>query len=168
MDNLVKKLLELSRTEKIHNNDLSIENLSKIVENRSLTFESLAFEQDINIESEITKDILYKCDPEQIKEVVNILVDNAIKHSEKKCTIKIKLYKEKNNIILDVINKGKEIPISEREKIFDRFYRGDKSRNRKENRYGLGLAIAKNIIENYNGKISVNCKNGYKFCFFVI
>lgn len=161
MDNLVKKLLELSRTEKIHNNDLSIENLSKIVENRSLTFESLAFEQDINIESEITKDILYKCDSEQIKEVVNILVDNAIKHSEKKSTIKIKLYKEKNNIILDVINKGKEIPISEREKIFDRFYRGDKSRNRKENRYGLGLAIAKNIIENYNGKISVNCKNGY-------
>ena len=118
MDNLVKKLLELSRTEKIHNNDLSIENLSKIVENRSLTFESLAFEQDINIESEITKDILYKCDPEQIKEVVNILVDNAIKHSYKDTTIKVNLNKDKNNINIEILNTGDPIKEGDEEKAY--------------------------------------------------
>jgi len=161
MDDLVKKLLELSRTENKNTKELSEENISKIVLNRSLTFESLAFEQNINIESNIKENIMFKCDPEQIKEVINILVDNAIKHSEKKSTIKINLYKEKNNIVLDVINKGEEIPLEDRKKIFDRFYRVDKSRNRNENRYGLGLAIAKNIVENYNGKISVNCKDGF-------
>lgn len=161
MEYLVKKMLQLSKTENINKKELSLENLSKIVKKRSLTFESLAFEQGIKIKDNIEEDIMYKCDPEQIKEVVNVLVDNAIKHSEKKATVKINLYKEKNDIILDVINEGKEIPVLERKKIFDRFYRGDKSRNRNENRYGLGLAIAKNIVESYGGKILVNCKGGY-------
>ena len=60
-----------------------------------------------------------------------------------------------------VKNRGTKIPKEEQSKIFERFYRSDNSRNRNENRYGLGLAIAKNIIANYNGKIHVECKNGY-------
>ena len=56
---------------------------------------------------------------------------------------------------------GEPIPQEEREKIFERFYRIDKSRNRKEKRYGLGLAIAKSTIEKYNGKIEVDYKEGY-------
>ena len=47
-----------------------------------------------------------------------------------------------------------------KDKIFERFYRIDKARNRKEKRYGLGLAIAKSTVEKYNGKISVDCKDG--------
>jgi len=56
---------------------------------------------------------------------------------------------------------GDPIPEEEREKIFERFYRIDKSRNRKEKRYGLGLAIAKSTIEKYNGKIEVDYKNDF-------
>ena len=67
----------------------------------------------------------------------------------------------KNNIILEVKNKGESIPKEDQGKIFDRFYRVDESRNRNDNRYGLGLAIAKNIVTSHNGKISVSCKNGY-------
>ncbi len=66
----------------------------------------------------------------------------------------MELKNESNNIILRVRDTGDVIPMGEEEKIFERFYRLDKSRSRKDNRYGLGLAIAKNIVVNHKGKIS--------------
>ena len=74
--------------------------------------------------------------------------------------ISIALKKQKNDTVLTVSNRGKEIPKEIREKIFERFYRADESRNRDTNRYGLGLATAKNIVENHNGKISVESEKG--------
>ena len=64
-------------------------------------------------------------------------------------------------IVLDIINNGKDIPEDECDKIFERFYRSDKSRNRENNRYGLGLAIAKNIINNHDGSIIAFSKDNY-------
>ena len=66
-----------------------------------------------------------------------------------------------NDIVFEVKNMGNQIPHEEREKIFERFYRVDKSRNRTEKRYGLGLAIAKSTIEKYKGKIEVDYKDGF-------
>ena len=66
-------------------------------------------------------------------------MDNAIKHSSKDGEIKVEFKKEKNNIVLTVGNKGQEIPKEQRDKIFERFYRGDASRNRNDNRYGLEI-----------------------------
>ena len=88
------------------------------------------------------------------------MIDNAIKHSEQKKDVVVDLKKEKDSIILTVSNYGEEIPIDEMNKIFERFYRIDKSRNRNEKRYGLGLSIAKSIILKYKGEITVNCKEG--------
>lgn len=162
MSKLVTDLLELSRME---NNSTKMyfkdENISKIILKTVLTFESLIYENNLKIDYDIKEDLKLKCDAERIKQLLTILIDNAIKHSYKNSTLRVNLYKEKDNIILEVINRGDEIPKSERTKIFERFYKADKSRNRNDNRYGLGLAIATNIVNSHNGKISVDCKSGY-------
>lgn len=162
MNKLVTDLLDLAKSENMEIKEkYNINNLSKIIEKTSLTFESLIYENKLEIEDNIDKDIMFSCNPDKIKQLLGILLDNAIKHSTKNSKITVNLYKDKNNIILEVKNKGKEITKEDQEKIFDRFYRVDESRNRSDNRYGLGLSIAKNIVISHNGKISVNCKNGY-------
>ena len=82
-------------------------------------------------------------------------------HTESGNEVIVELSKEKNELIIQVKNEGKEIPEKEREKIFERFYRIDKSRNRNEKRYGLGLAIAKSTVKKYNGNIKVLYKDGF-------
>lgn len=162
MNKLVISLLDLSKSENIKENEVYTNvNLSKVIKNKALTFESLIYENSLELDVDVVNDIMFNCNEDRIKELLSILMDNAIKHSLPNSQITVKLSKEKNNIYLSVKNKGKEIPVSEREKIFERFYRLDKSRNRDGNRYGIGLSIAKNIVINHNGTISVNCKDGY-------
>ena len=159
MNELVTSLLDLAKLEEGKEVQQE-ENLSKIVEMSVLTFESLMYENKIELEYDIQKDINIKCNSSQIKQLVAIIIDNAIKHSETNGKISIALKKQKNDTVLTVSNRGKEIPKEIREKIFERFYRADESRNRDTNRYGLGLAIAKNIVENHNGKIFVESEKG--------
>lgn len=159
MNELVTSLLDLAKLEEGKEVQQE-ENLSKIVEMSVLTFESLMYENKIELEYDIQKDINIKCNSSQIKQLVAILIDNAIKHSETNGKISIALKKQKNDTVLTVSNRGKEIPKEIREKIFERFYRADESRNRDTNRYGLGLAIAKNIVENHNRKIFVESEKG--------
>ena len=102
---------------------------------------------------------MMKMNESSIKQVMEILLDNAIKHSKDKGKVEVNL-KEDNNILLTVSNLGDAIPKGEEEKIFERFYRVDKSRNRNDNRYGLGLAIAKNIVNLHNGTIKAYSKDG--------
>lgn len=161
MNKLISNLLDMAKSENQNNEQFAIEDFSKLIEKSVLTFESLIYEKNINLEYDIEENINTKCDGDQIKQLVGILIDNAIKHSSIKGEIKVKLKKEKGNIVLTVTNKGEEIAKEDREKIFERFYRTDKSRNRNENRYGLGLAIAKNIVTNHNGEISADSENGY-------
>lgn len=162
MNKLVISLLDLSKSENIKENEVYTNvNLSKVIKNKALTFESIIYENSLELVIDVDKDIMFNCNEDRIKELLNILIDNAIKHSLPNSEITVKLYKEKSNIYLSVKNKGEEIPVNEREKIFERFYRLDKSRNRNNNRYGIGLSIAKNIVINHNGTISVNCKDGY-------
>lgn len=101
-----------------------------------------------------------------MNELIEILLDNALKHADKRSTIEVELKSEGNNIILRVKGTGDVIPKGEEEKIFERFYCLDKSRSRKDNRYGLGLAIAKNIVVNHKGKIRAK-SNGNETVFEV-
>lgn len=156
MNELVTNLLDLAKLEEGQGKEnFQEEDLSKIVEMSVLTFESLLYENKIELKYDIQKNIKTRCNSGQIKQLVAILLDNAIKHSNERGKITITLKKQKNEIVLTVSNKGKEIPKEIQGKIFERFYKADESRNRDDNRYGLGLAIAKNIVENQNGKITV-------------
>ncbi len=154
MNILIKNLLVLATFEKKETYILKEDNLSKVVELAVLTFDAKAYESDIKLESNIDENIKFNFDSYSINELVEILLDNALKHADKKSTIVVSLKEQGNNILLSVTDTGDVIPKGEEEKIFERFYRLDKSRSRKENRYGLGLAIAKNIVLNHNGKIS--------------
>lgn len=162
MSNLITNLLDLAKLESGNRTkQYEIINLSLLVEKAILTFEGLAYEKNIQLDYQIKDNISFKCNNEEIKQLLSILLDNAIKHSYKNEKIIVNLKTEKNNIILEVINKGIPIPKKEEEKIFERFYRVDKSRNREDNRYGLGLAIAKRIVINYKGKIFAHSDNKY-------
>ena len=159
MNKLITNLLDLS---KIENNNLKENiNLSKLVEKSVLTIESLLYEKNIKLDYKIEDNINFECNSDEIKQLMSILLDNAVKHSKEKGNIIINLNKDRNDILLEVKNKGDKIPEGEEEKIFERFYRIDKSRNRNDNRYGLGLAIAKSIVIKHNGVISASSSKEY-------
>lgn len=159
MNLLISKLLSLAKSEQRKKVRLVNNNLTKIVELSLLTFEERAYEKNIKFNYDIEDNIFMLMDEDSIKELVEILLDNAIKHSKKKGTINLSLKKD-GQIILLVENEGEAIPKGEEEKIFERFYRVDKARSRKDNRYGLGLAIAKNIVLLHKGKIKASSMDG--------
>lgn len=160
MNKLINNMLELSRTEIDTINEVKeIHNLSNIIKKESLKFESLMYEKSILLELNVEDNIEFLCDEYLIKEMVGILLDNAIKHAYKNSSIIVNLSKNKNHITFSVSNSGDVIPKEHINKIFDRFYRVDKARNRSESRYGLGLAILKNIVIIHNGKIDVISKD---------
>lgn len=161
MSNLIGRLLQLTRTEDNRNIQFVKANLSLTIEKSILTYESMAFEQGVDLDYKVEDDIFMNCDPEQIKQVVGILIDNAIEHTPKGKKIRILLEKKKENAIFKVSNEGDPIPKGEEEKIFERFYRVDQSRNRTGQRYGLGLAIARNIVSHHNGTIRAFSKDGW-------
>ncbi|MBQ9227271.1 MAG: HAMP domain-containing histidine kinase [Eubacterium sp.] len=160
MSKLIADLLELAKSESVNDKEQYAEgNLSKLVEKATLTFESVMFEKGIALEDSIDEGILLNMNSYKIQQLLSILLDNAVKHSEPGGQITVSLKKEKD-IILKVTNRGEGIPAGEEEKIFERFYRADESRNRNENRYGLGLAIAKNICAAHRAEISAKSENG--------
>ena len=161
MDKLVNDLLTLSKMENANSMNCQKFNLSKEVKMSVAVFESMIFEKEIKLETNVDEGIYITGDKEDIKHVVSIILDNAIKHTEKSNKIIVDAQKDKNEIKIEIKNQGQPIPVGEEEKIFERFYRVDKARNRSEKRYGLGLAIAKGIVEKYNGTIKAVSKGGF-------
>ena len=104
-----------------------------------------------------------KADKTKAAQLITILLDNAQKHA--KSAICVSLKKEGKQAVLKVMNNGVPIPVEDREHIFERFYRADKSRGRAAGRYGLGLAIAKNIADSHQSRIWADCHEGWtEFC----
>lgn len=129
--------------------------LSEAVESVILTMEAVIFEKELNFSYDIEPGLKLTGSSEQMKQVVMILLDNAIKYTNPKGDIRLELKKHHNHLQLKVSNTGEGIAPEHIGKIFDRFYRADASRTRKSGGYGLGLAIAKSIVEQHKGRIEV-------------
>ncbi len=160
MSILIKQLMALTKTDK---NEIKLEKVdfSHIVIGEILPFESIAFEKGIEIDYEKIEDgITVNGNSSQLSQLVSILIDNAIEHSTGG-NIEVSLGKNHNKAVLSVINNGDEIPEDKRALLFDRFYRVNEARNDDGgNHYGLGLSIAKSIVDAHKGEMTVDCKDG--------
>lgn len=161
MMNLTK--LEMGDKEK----DFVDFSLSEAVSGVALPFEGQAFEQEKQLELEIQEDISYHGNPDQIKQLVGIFMDNALKYSKEHGEIRVTLQQVQNKKTLKVYNTGKGIPESEKEKIFQRFYRSDASRARATGGYGLGLSIAQSIANAHKIRIQVESEYEHWICFIL-
>lgn len=156
---LVGQLLDLARTENVTPKTEHID-LSRLVAGEVLPFESVAFEKGLVLNSDIANGICAEGNSTQLKQLVSILLDNAVRHSSEQGEVYLSLTREHDFAKLSVVNNGDEIPAEERERIFERFYRIDTARNGEDKHYGLGLAIAKSIVTAHKGQIEVLCRNG--------
>ena len=168
MDNMVKKLLELMKLEYQERkfNDEKFD-LNKLIEEEIKRETVLVNEKKIKIEYNPEKTMVF-ADPEYIQQVVSNYLTNAIKncqekYGEKKISIKLRKM-ENDKIRLYIFNTGNQIPEDKIEMIWGRFYKVDESRNRENGGTGIGLALVKAIMNNYNNKYGVkNLENGVEF-----
>lgn len=158
MGELVTQLLELARTENAAMQTERVD-LSRLAAGETLPFECVAFEKGLTLESDLAPDIFVEGDGGRLKQLVSILLDNAVSHAEGG-TVKITLAKERSHAVLSVTNEGAALTSTQREHLFDRFYRIDEARSADSNHYGLGLAIAKAICDAHRGHIEVGCRDG--------
>jgi heavy metal sensor kinase len=110
----------------------------------------------LSVEPDITPGIRVNADRDLLRQVVQNLTGNAIKYNRKDGTIRFWLREDGPAVLLTIANTGKSIPSSERERIFDRFYRADPSRNRKIEGVGLGLSLAREIARAHHGDLRLD------------
>jgi len=156
MKQLVDELLFLARSDDRQNKLVfSKIDLSELLLSRMLSFEALAFEKGIRLDYDISDDLNIIGHEGNVKQLISILLDNAMKYCGDKGSVYLKAFSLKDRTYVLIKNSGDLIDAEDLKHIFERFYRTDKSRSRTEGGYGLGLAIAKTIVDNMHGKISV-------------
>lgn len=163
MSKLTNDLLYLARAD----NDMDgrqttpiVFSYSETVENVLLTMEAVMFENNIAYSDQIAQGINIKGDPSKIKQLVVILLDNTVKYVDSRRIVRVELSRNEKHAFLKVKNSSEGIKDEDIGRLFDRFYRTDKSRARRSGGHGLGLAIAKSIVEEHKGDIKVYSKSG--------
>ena len=156
MSDLTRDLLYLTQMEDAEDHQMmkTTFNLSDKIEQMLLSVETIAFEKKIKLDYALIPDAEIVGNPEQLSQVIMILLDNAIKYTPENGEIKAILTRTQHHYLLTLTNTGEGISTEDLPHIFDRFYRGDKVRSRQDNSYGLGLAIAKTIIAQHAGKLA--------------
>lgn len=132
-------------------------------------FEPVAAEKSIHLSIELPKDAvpMVSCDQERIRQVLGILLHNAVSYTPTGGQIFLSLTQDGKNTRISVADNGIGIPDSEKEHIFERFYRADAARSKKDH-FGLGLCIAQEIVQAHHGKILVSDTEGGGSTFTVV
>lgn len=170
MDKLVKQLLELTKLEygkrEFNNSDFNIAELvNEIIRKSKVMLE----EKEIEVKIKAEKDYIVNADEFYIEQVITNYLTNAIKNSESinnEKYIEIKIYENKDKIRVSVFNTGEKIEEENLNRIWNRFYKVDSSRNRDNGGTGIGLSLVKAIMNNYHNSYGVQNKyNGVEFYF---
>ena len=172
MSGLVNELLQLSHLEEEARAKAPQApeqfDAAEAVLSAALPFESVAFERGVLLETDTPDTLDAQGSRQELEQLSAILIDNAVKHSAPGGTVRVSLsgaarrsgWREIPGLELRVRNAGDDIPPEALPHIFERFYRSDESRTHRDNSYGLGLAIAKGIVEKNKGSISVTSRDG--------
>lgn len=156
LSKIVNDMLTLSRAEKV---DIDIEKIKeiepKIIINEVIEQYKI-LNPNVNYITNIDENIEIKIEPNDLKQLLIIFIDNSIKYNNKNdIEIKINLKKISNKMQLEVIDNGMGIPNEEINNVMKRFYKVDKSRVHNSS-FGIGLSIANRIVKNYNGEIFIS------------
>ncbi|MDE6204366.1 MAG: HAMP domain-containing histidine kinase [Lachnospiraceae bacterium] len=170
MSSLITDMLTLSESDR---QQFSVKKktveLDTLVINSYESFEPLAKEKSVTLSIELPEDTLpaCSCDPDRIRQVISILLHNAISYTPENGRINISLKYKKGDFLIAVTDNGIGISDEDKTKIFDRFYRSEKSRNTKGH-FGLGLSIAYEIVNAHKGAITVGDAEGGGTVFTIV
>lgn len=161
LSGLVQQLVTLSRLDEEKGLEEKCEfNLSEAVSDCVQPYESLAQTREKNLILNIEENISYTGDERSIRQLVGILMDNAVKYSSGNGNITLTLKKKGKKILLEVYNDADDLPHGKLDVLFERFYRLDNSRNSSTGGAGIGLSVAKAIAQAHKGRIAAENKNG--------
>ena len=161
MNKLIQELLMLAEAEDEDRSRSDEDfNLTQTLEKVILPFEAAAFEKGVMIKQDLQENLMFKGNPEDLSRMGETLIENAIYHADADTNVGITLEKSHGHVIFSVLNYGETIPEEQQAHIFERFYRVDKSRNRRNGHFGLGLAIAQATAHLYHGEITLDSKDG--------
>lgn len=162
MDKMAKLINDLLSLAKIENVIVHVErtpfNISETILEVMASFEAMLQEKGITLSHSLEKKLVINSDKEMVRKLFSILYENAIKYVNTNGNIEVVLKKSKKSVTCSVKNSGKGIAPQDIPKIFDRFYRSDPSRTGEIEGYGLGLSIAKTIVNRLGGDITVESK----------
>lgn len=160
LEELINEFFDITRFNLTH---ISLEteniNFTRLIEQTAFEFEPILAKKGLSWELSVAENIQLKCDPDKIERVIDNIIKNAVSYSYPDTTIKLKLIKSEDSVILSVENKGRTISQEKLVRIFEQFFRIDSSRGTKTGGAGLGLAIAKEITELHGGTISAESKD---------
>lgn len=161
MRTLAEGLLDLTRaggglTERA----LETVDFSSLTEEALLLFDPVFFERGLRLESEIEPGLLVRGSPEKLRQAMDAPLDNAQKYTSSGGTVLVRLARQGRYGVLSISGPGKELTPQERQDVFRRFYRADPARTG-DGSYGLGLAIAREIVTAHGGKIWAESGGGH-------
>lgn len=165
LKSLTNDLVMLARMEEAKDTMPKIDfPISEVVSETAHPFRTLAIQQGKEFICKIQPLLSLNGNDKAIQKLVSILMDNALKYSPSGGTISLNLTKQNKSIYLSIFNTAEtEIKQEDLNRIFDRFYRTDASRNSETGGYGIGLSVAKAIVTAHNGKIQAYTQGGHSF-----